>query len=192
MSDTEEDIAVLKPHVDHGWFTRFADKQGWKLRHTYVPSTESPFFEEVWSTADESSAIHYVDDPRFACRFLWVRGAELRSILLAASRKLGFYDDDQLVEDAAEAEEAEEAVHAILRMGVGLRACRPDALEVYVAYLKHRDPLVRKAAIQAIAYHHWPEAQKLLAEVVAHDADPEVRGFAAPILETSRQRHGEP
>lgn len=191
MSDVEEDFAVLKGHVDHGRFTRFAGTQGWKLQHTFPQTPAEPFFEEVWSTPDESNAIHYVDDPRFTCRLLRIRGPELRSILLEVSRKLGFYDDDELVTDAAGAEEQEEAVHAILRMGVGLRSFRPDALEVYAAYLQHTDPTVRMAAIQGIAYHHWPEAQRLLADVVASDPDQEVSDFAAPILETSRRKHGD-
>jgi hypothetical protein len=111
--------------------------------------------------------------------------------LLEVSRKLGFYDDDELVIDAARAEEQEEAVHAILRMGVGLRSFRSDAFEVYAAYVQHTDPTVRMAAVQAIAYHHWPEAQRLLAGVVTRDPDQEVRDFAVPILETSRRKRGD-
>jgi hypothetical protein len=191
MIDLEEDFAVLKGHVDHGRFTRFAEGQGWNLQHTFPQSSADPFFEEVWSTADKTNAIHYVDDPRFTCRFLRIRGPELRSILLEVSRKLGFYDDDELVLDAAGAEEQEEAVHAILRLGVGLRTFRPDAFKVYTDYLQHSDPMVRMATIQAIAYHHWPEAQKLLAGVVVDDPDQAVRDFTKPILETSRRKHGD-
>jgi hypothetical protein len=191
MSDADEEYAVLDDHVDHDRFSRFARAQGWTLQQTFPQTAAEPFFEEVWSTADENNAVHYVDDPRFACRFLRVRGPELRTILLEVARKLGFYDDDELVIDAAKAQEQDEAVHAILRMGVGLPLFRPDALDVYASYARRPDPLVRTAAVQAIAYHHWPDSQQVLADVAAHDEDPKVRDFATRILETSRQKHGD-
>lgn len=194
MSDTNEDFAILKDHVDHEWFTGFAEKQGWKLQHTFPPSAAEPFFKEVWSTPDEKNAIHYVEDSRFLSRFLRVRGPELRNILFQVARKLGFYDVDELVDNAADAEENDEAIQAVLRMGVGLVKSRPDAMRTYAAYLQHDNPdnpKVRMAAIQSIAYHHWPEAQKLLADAARADPDQKVREFAGPIYETSRRMHGD-
>ena len=82
-------------------------------------------------------------------------------------------------------------VHAVLRMGVGVKAFRPDALETYTARLGHPDPTVRMATVQALAYHHWREAQQLLAAAAKSDSDAEVRAFASPIYETSRRKHGE-
>ena len=190
MSEEVQKYLILKEYIDLDWFAEFAARQSWKRKNTYQPTKEAPFFEEIWSTADERTAIHFVDEPRYLCRFLRVRGADIRRTLFLI-RELGFYGDEELIENAAAAEDPEEARGAILRMGVGLLTPSLDALEVYEQYLRRPEPELRKMTIQAIGYHMWTEAHGLLARTATEDSDSAVRAFAALVLEHSRQPHGE-
>ena len=111
-------------------------------------------------------------------------------VLRELARTLSFYDDEELIEDASTVETLEEGIRSILRIGVAFRNYDPRALHTYRAYLQHAIPDMRRAAIKAIGYHHWPEAQQLLSEVAANDTDPNVREFADLALATSRNKHG--
>jgi len=189
--DDRKAYVVLDEDVDHDELVRFAQKQGWVKHHTYPVADDNPCFEEVWSTPDKSNGIHYIDDPRFAARFLTVEGRDLRAILFEVARHLRFLGDEELVYNANDANTIDEAVTAILRMGVGFPTYDEKAFKILSAAIKSEHRPMREAAIQAIAYHHWPEAQSLLAEVVRSDPDETVKAFAKPILETSRRLRGE-
>jgi hypothetical protein len=190
MSEQLQEYAILEDDVDHDRFVKFAQKQGLVRHHTNAIQGDNEYFEDVWTTPDHHTAIHYVDDPRYEVRFLWIRGEKLRELLHEASKYLAFYDDDELLEDTAHVVTLGDGMRAIYRVGIGFPTYHPGAYQVFAAYLQHTHPQMRKAALKAIAYHLWPESQPLLAEVVNMDSDLEVREYAQPILEGLRQKYG--
>jgi hypothetical protein len=190
MSKPSEDYVVLRDTADHDGFVRLAKGQNWVPYRTYPRTDELSVFEDVWTTADQKTAIHFVDDPSYGVQFIRVRGDKVSEILRELARTLSFYDDEELIEDASSVETLEEGIRSILHVGVGFRNHNARALHTYRAYLQHADPDMRRAAIKAIGYHHWTEAQELLSETVANDMDPNVREFAKLVLDTSRKKHG--
>jgi hypothetical protein len=191
MSATAQEYAILEDDVDHDRFVRFAQKQGLVRHHTNLIERDNPYFEDVWIAQDHKTAIHYVDDPRYEARFLWIRGEKLRELLHEASKYLAFYDDEELLENTVRALTLGDGIRAVYRVGIGFPTYHLGAHRVFAAYLQHAHPELRRAALKAIAYHLWPESQSLLVEVANTDADPEVREYARPILEGSRQKYGD-
>jgi len=190
MSTAPEEYVVLRETTDHAAFVRLAQRQGWVAYRTYPRDDDASVFEDVWTTPDQRTAIHFVDDPSYGARLIRVRGDQVPEVLRVLARTLSFLDDDEMIEDASTVETLEEGIRSILRVGIGFPRHDPRALHTYRAYLQHAHSEMRRAAIKAIAYHHWPEAQELLAEAAVGDPDPQVRAFAAQVLETSKQRHG--
>jgi hypothetical protein len=190
MSPSPQVYAILEDDVDHDRFVKFAKKQGLIPHHTNPLDGHNAYFEDVWATADQRTAIHYVDDPRYEARFLWIRGERLRELLHEASKYLAFFDDEELLDDAGKVVTLGNGMRAIYRIGIGFPEYHPGAYQVFAAYLQHTHPEMRKAAVKAIAYHLWPESQALLADEVSTEVDPEVRAYATDILEGSRQKHG--
>jgi hypothetical protein len=191
MSTPMQAYAILEDDVDHAKFAKFAQKQGLVQHHTNPIDGTNAYFEDVWTTSDQKTAVHYVDDPRYELRFLWVRGAKLREILHEASKHLAFYDDEELLEDAGQVVTLGEGMRAVYRVGVGFPSYHPGAYQVFAAYLQHANPEMRRAALRSIAYHLWPESQPLLAQSANTDSDADVRDYARTLLDGSRQKHGD-
>ncbi len=189
MNTPPQKYAILEDDVDHKKFVRFVQKQGSLQHRTYPIEEDNLYFEDVWTTADGRTAISYVDDPRYEVRFLWVRGEKLRELLHEASKYLAFYDDEELLEDTARVVTVGDGMRAVYRVGVNFPKYHPGPYQVFAAYLRHAHPMMRTAALKAIAYHLWPETEPLLADVVDADSDPEVRDYARKLLEGLREKY---
>lgn len=190
MSPISEDYVVLRDTADHDGFVRLAKGQNWVPYRTYPRVDEQSVFEDVWTTADQKTVVHFVDVPSYGIQLVRVRGDKVDEVLRELARTLSFYDDEELIEDASSVETLEEGIRSILRVGVGFRNHDARVQHTYRAYLQHANPDMRRAAIKAIGYHHWLEVQELLSETVANDTDPDVRDFAKLMLDTSRKIHG--
>ena len=107
---------------------------------------------------------------------------KIKKILHDLCCRLPAYEPEELLENAAEAEDHDEAVEAVLKVAAAFPRFDSGALRVFITYLKSPYPTIRKATLQAIAYRLWPETSPLLETVVQEDPDEDVRDFARTIL----------
>lgn len=182
MSQFGGETLVLHEDIDHDYFVRVAEGQGWLKYKTYPGDGKKERFEEVWTTEDKANAIHFIDDPISGTRFLWVRGPHIRELLFEVYRRLPAYEPEELIQMAAEVREPNEVVDTLFRIAVAFPNFEPRAFRVFETYLTHPTPLIREATVQAIAYRLWSEGIKLLEKVVQEDPDEGVRQFAQSIL----------
>jgi hypothetical protein len=178
----EGEVMVLEEDIFHSDFVKFALEQGWIKEATQLGDEERVSFQEIWRTPDMKNIINYVDDPLTITRYLWIRGPKLKRLLFELCCRLPAYEPEEILQKAAEAEDHDEAVAAVLRVAAGFPRFEPDALHIFEAYLDSPSPALRKATIQAIAYRLWSETYPLLKKVSQEDTDEDVRRFAKSIL----------
>ena len=188
MNKFEERILVLEEDIDHDEFVRVANKLGWVNQKTHQGDGIKNAFQDIWSTPDKTKAIYFIDDPLTGTHFLCVRGSYLRELLFEIYGRFPAYEQEELFQMAAEAEEHDEAVQAVLRIAVGFPNYDPRAVKVFEAYLTAPSPLLRKATIQAIAYRMWDENIKLLEKTAREDSDESVKQFAQRALDEFKQQ----
>jgi hypothetical protein len=182
MSSFEE-ILILQEHITYDYFLSVVEENLNLIRYkTYPSSEERAIFEDVWITPDKANAVHFLDDEYMGCRHLWVRGPQTPEIMSKVYGLLPFYDSEDLIEALSEADDHNEAVSAMLKVGVGFLTFDSQAFRAFEVCLDHPSALLRRATIQSIAYRLWPECQTLLEKVVKHDSDEKIREFAQRIL----------
>lgn len=185
MTEESGIYLVLENHVGYQDFVDVAKLKGWEKYKSYPGDGKLKSFEEVWTTTDKATAIHYIDDPVTLTRHLWVRGRQVDEVLFQL-RGLPCYEADELLQAAVEAEGHDEMIHSLFRLAVAFPKHDPDAYRIFSAYLTHPDAMLRKAAIQAIGYRMWPEARGLLEDLVLTEPVKELRQFAQAVLDETK------
>lgn len=178
----EGEFFVLHENIDHDYFVRVAEDQGWIKRKIHEGDGEREAFQEIWTTEDNANTINFVNDPITGTRYLWVRGSRLNEILFEICRSFPAYEPEELIQMVIEAEEHNKAVDALFRLAVAFPNFDPTVFQIFETYLTHSSPVMREATIQAIAYRFWSESIPLLERVVQEDSDENVRQFAQNIL----------
>jgi hypothetical protein len=185
QNSQEGEILVLQEHVNHHDFVRVAEERLDLLQYkTHQGDGEKKSFEDVWITSDQANAVHYLDNPLMNCRYLWIRSPQTPDLLSKIYGLLPYYDSEDLLESLADADNHNEAVDAVLRLGVGFTNFDPHAFEAFETCLEHPSASLRRATIQAIAYRSWSECEPLLERVIQTDTDEKVRQFAQKILDS--------
>lgn len=183
MDQTQGEYLVLYSDLGREDFVRVAEGRGWIKEKTREGDGDKVSYQEIWTTPDRTGVVNYVDDPLSGTRFLWLHGAGMDQILREIAARLPCYDQEDLLDLAAQPEDHDEAVQAVMRIAVGFPRFDPRALRVFEIYLQHPSPLLRRATIQAIAYRRWPEGLPLLEKVAQEDPDEAVRAFARRVLD---------
>lgn len=182
MSQIQGEFLVLEEHITHEYFVSVAKGQSWIKQETIQGDGEKKAFQEIWKTADLANTINYVDDPLTLTHFVWIRGADIRQLLLEICRRLPAYEPEELLEKASEAKTINEGVEAVLRLAVAFPHFDPDVSEIFKKFLDAKNANLRKATIQAMAYRFWDESIPLLVDVSMTDSDQEVQEFARTVL----------
>ncbi|MGW3073487.1 HEAT repeat domain-containing protein [Kitasatospora sp. NPDC001132] len=181
---------ILHDSVDNAEIRAFAEADGWTYEGDIArdPETQA-HYEAKWSLPGGLSA-HYVADEFVDARYMVVAGDDRARVQEASARleaALDFWSVDDLETNFDVCVYPIEQARSVLLLGAGSpkRAVGSVVMRVLEA-VRHKDPRVRRAAVQAMVYSEWPEYREPLADVVAHDADPEVvreAGIALRLLE---------
>ncbi len=188
MNGVEGSVLVLEEYIGYEDFLRVATEKGWIKYKTYEGDGETTTFEEVWTTTERDSAIHYIKDHVVITEFIWIRGTKVEELQFEIARRLPSYPDDELIEMAVNAEDHDAAVDAIFKIAVGFPRFDANAMQVFEVYLTSSDTILRKATVQAIAYRLWTESLPLLEKVAQEDSDSDVRQFAQTILNQAQNQ----
>ncbi|AGP41493.1 hypothetical protein SCE1572_47625 [Sorangium cellulosum So0157-2] len=181
---------LLGPRTSHADFERFAKAQGWVL-HEDRPSKgpKSPY-EQIWVTSDQSTAIHYMDDPTPKERFLIVYGRHTGDVAFDVGANLDIETSDDVMDRAVIASTDAERVNVAWQIGVVAKAYDETALDILKSLYDGADDVVRHAVINAVGYRGWPEAMSFLEDVAKDDPSPELRENARAIVEAWREERG--
>ncbi len=185
---SEEEFSVLNPIVKREDFERVASELGLVRDHVRSGDGQKEPYEQVWANEEQSTAVHYVEDPISGTHYLWVRGEDTPELIVDLRNRLLSFDPEELIELAHEAKTHDDRVKAVFRLAVTFPRFEPDVFDVFEAYVTHKpDPLLRRATLNAIAYCGWPESIPLLERVAKEDEDEQVRQTAQRLLPALRQ-----
>lgn len=185
MSKQKEEraILVLYPHLTRADVERVAAELG-LVRHSVRPGDGvRQAYEQVWATDDRATAVNYLEDPLVSLSYLSIRGADRDKLASKFARKMETYDPEWALELAAGAVKPETQLEAISRLAVIFPSHDPAAFEVFKAYATAApNPVLREAAVNAMAYRAWPEFLPLLEQIAREDPSDNVRMRANEIL----------
>jgi hypothetical protein len=140
-------------------------------------------YEQVWATADRTSAINYLEDPISGLHYLSIRGTLASRLVTKLAKRLDVYDEEDLLEHAATATTLEEQVRALNQVAIGFVDYHPAAMELLEGYATSAPlPQLRAAAVNAMGFRAWPQFRPVLEQVAAQDPDEGVRRRAASML----------
>ncbi|MGC4067427.1 MAG: hypothetical protein QM784_22830 [Polyangiaceae bacterium] len=178
----EEVFRVLEPDVTREDFHRAAQDMGFSLVNTWPSRNSSEAYEEVWSVPDRTQAIHYLEDPISGTNYLRIRGPNTEKLLFELRRVPYFYPEE-LLEEAAEADNHDDQVKAAFRLTVTFPQFEPNVYKLLEAYAtQDADALLRQATLNAIAYRCWPQFSALFEDLSRNDPDERVRETAKRLL----------
>jgi hypothetical protein len=160
-----------------------ASSFGLTRRHVWEGDGEKKPYEEVWASADERTAVHYLEDPLTGVTFVRVRGAGKRTLLSDLATQVDLLGPEDAIDAAVEAETHNDRVRAVFRVAVVHPRFSSEVAEIFQAYAtEESDPLLRRATLNAMGYRCWPECAELVAHVAESDSDPQVRETARQLI----------
>jgi hypothetical protein len=163
---------------------RIAIALGWVLVNRIEPNERQPF-EEIWSTPDGRTILHYVEDFILNLRFVAIQGenreateSQLRYALVDA------YERAEVLQIAEHATTREESMRAITLVAASASdEPDPEFVKHFRATFAHDEVDVRRLAIFAVAYTGgWPELLESLEHMSSSDPEPEIRDLARRML----------
>ncbi|MFE7559783.1 HEAT repeat domain-containing protein [Kitasatospora sp. NPDC057500] len=184
---------ILRDSVDNAGIRAFAGAEGWTYRGDIErdPANHA-FYEAKWSLPGGLSA-HFVADEFIDARYLVVSGddgARVREVSARVEAALDVWSVEDLETEFDVCVYPFEQARSVLLLGAGSPERAVDSVVMRVLEaLRHKDPRVRRAAVQAMVYAEWPEYRQPLAELAAHEADPEVLREAEIALRVLAERH---
>ena len=181
-------IMVLHEDIDHDYFVRVLEEENFtRIKEVQGDGKFKPYYD-AWMTPDKKNSIYFIKDVITGGPYLWIEGNYNYNLMCNLCGWFPFYQEDSMIREAVEAEEHDEAVNAILRVGLGFIDYDPRAVKLFEAYLTAPSPLLRKATVQALAYRMWDENIKLLEKTAREDSDESVKQFAQRALDEFKQQ----
>lgn len=185
---------ILRDSVDNAEIRAFAEADGWTYEGDVPRDPENhAFYEAKWSLPGGLSA-HYVADEFIDARYLVVAGDDGVRVHEASTRlesALDVWSVDDLETNFDVSVYPVEQARSVLLLGAGSPKRAVDTVVMRILeVVRHKDPRVRRAVVQAMVYSEWPEYREPLADMVAHDADPEVVREAEIALRLMEEQHG--
>lgn len=164
--------------------------KSWYLHDFILPKTEEEVYEQIWLTEDESTSIHYIEDPLIDIRYLFIHGSKQVEVINAISSYLDLFQRGEIFEMIHKAASTEEYIQAIYHLGVTANHdYDKEIFELFKAVFAHSEPKVRNAAILATSYVGWKEFEEPLKNLSDSDPEKEVQEFAKFTLQSLRTRN---
>lgn len=178
---------VLHPSVERGKFEQLAREIGLVQHKVWEGDGKTQAYDQVWVSEDQANAVHYVEDPFTGTKFVNMIGARSRS-LLHWLEALPHFTREELIELAEAPSTHDEKVDVLHRLAVATPEYDPEVFSIFDRATRLPDaPLLREAAVNALAYHAWPELAPLLERLIDSDPDEKVRARAARLLAQLRK-----
>lgn len=182
-------MAVLQSYrvVESGVTRELLDEtlreMGLQRRNPWDGADPSEHYEEVWSNADGTTVINYVEDSFSGQRYVRIRENSDGKVLEDFTRRLATYWPGELLEDVYSDLPRAQMIDVLFRIAITFSDFDPDAATALAdKALGDDDPNVRAAAVQAIALRAWPEMRPIVKQI-AEGPPSGVRDVAAGVLE---------
>ncbi|BAZ12419.1 hypothetical protein NIES4071_42500 [Calothrix sp. NIES-4071] len=170
---------VLKESVKNDDISRLAWQQNWEL-DDISPRTEKTPLTKIWTTPDEQTGIHYIEDFYINARYILIRGKNQEEIAEKIRASLATYSIYELQEKLEKVTEKKECIGVILRLSAAsTQDYEPKIFHDLKTMMYDSDADVRKAAIFSTTYLGWQEFREPLEELKNNDPDASVQKFAA-------------
>jgi hypothetical protein len=152
-----------------------------------IPPSESHPGQSIYATRERTGFLFLVEDGRLGAVYLTAQGEHPDRDLEAIRALLPCYGTGELEADVSDCED-----EAALARGLGLLVLsisgEPSDQQVHILRrsLVHSSPVVRCAALVALAYVPWPALADDVAALAADDDEPVVRLHAQQLLAALR------
>lgn len=177
---------VLKDYVRKEDLEQVARAERWILRKETLAQERKPY-QRLWITFDLRTGICYAEDDLIRVRYIEVRSTELADAVSRLTRLVDVFNAAEILGLATMAANSAHLVDAVHKAAVAApKEPEPRLLQIFQAAMRHPDPAVRIAAIEAVAYAGWQELAEPLA---AMEADPQTGRQAAVMLQAMRTHH---
>lgn len=140
--------------------------------------------EVIYSTPDEETYIHYIEDFKLGLNYLVVVGRNPDLVVEEIRSLLPTYDKPEILDMVKTAKSRDEKMRALYYLAlITAEQYDPDIYKIFVNGLADPDPEIRGATVLAIAYVGWPELLKSVKHTAMTDDDEIVRQDAALLSE---------
>jgi hypothetical protein len=145
-------------------------------------------------SADEESAVHYVEDSRANVRYFSTRGRNAEEFEERLREALPVWERDELLKhalfllmDGSDGDRQRVAFEVVADMG---QEYDPASAGVLQTFLEMNDPSIRLAGARAFRTLPWPIFRPT-ARKLAADADPEIAALGKGMLARIEELHGD-
>jgi hypothetical protein len=153
----------------------------WAQVQAVVDDAGKPIFKR-WS-ADAATSVHYICDGNVRVDYILVAGDGADATARQINRQLNSWSSKDIKAYAEWASAREDLVIVLHLIGlIGSDSFDPDLYRHLERGAAHQDPAVRRAAMLAASYLHWPEVAAMAHGVAANDPEHDVRVAASALL----------
>lgn len=188
MSEIPKARLILADSMTREEFRAIARGHDWILHQVY--DTPGSNYEEVWTNADQTAALHYVEDSEISGEhFLLVRSDSVHAYATAIARVFRTVSLDELYKTVVYGENVDERIRALTRLGVVAFDVTKDVRVAWETGLFHADERVRLATIRAMSFNGLPALIPLLEEAALEDPSDDVRALAQRLIDSIQRHH---
>lgn len=173
---------ALKGDVSREDVENLAWDLDWLLAEMADPSGDRPY-EDVWATADERTAIHYIEDPVLELSYLVVEGGDVDAVVDQIRGAVGTYTPQEALEALRMASSRDEKIEAIYLLAIASGNEDNEVLTALSKAAEDKDADVRHSVVVATGYLGWRQLRVLLERMRDGDQTQSVRDDAALMLE---------
>jgi hypothetical protein len=141
--------------------------------------------EDIFQPRGMDVTVHFVEDFIAEVQYIVIKGEdldEMETVASAITDTVPVYTADEILALCAQAQTLEERLRALRLAGVAAPGeHNPQFFSVFAASMVAPEPVVRRAAIDMVAYAGWPELRELLTQRLT-DPDEDVRQYAGYML----------
>lgn len=180
-------VFLLGERTPHAEFERVARGYGWVVHEDRPAGAANLPYEQIWVTTDRGTAIHYLDDPTPAERFLVVYGPDAGDVAFDLGMSCDITTSEDVLDHARQASTDAERATLAWRLAVVSKLFDADAMAWLTDAYRNGSELVRHAVINGVGYRGWEEALPFLEEISQSDPSAELRENAAAIVAAWRK-----
>lgn len=179
----DDNIYMVLDGPTRSEFAKVAADLGFMRHNVWEPAAPREVYEEVWATPDQTRALNYVEDPVLGMPFVRIRGNNLYKLAGDVTRKLSVFSPEELIERAYREKDHNEQVNNLYRLAITFPKYDQAVFEIFEGFATRApNPLLRRAALDAMTYRGWPEFRPVLERVSREDGVEEVRRHANELL----------
>ena len=182
---------IIKPHVKKGIFlNRFLDND-WMLWGENPRSDVAPY-EVVWTSEDELSSIHYIEDHMVNIRYLQIKSEKVDAITDFVQTLFPdeLYRSNQIFQMVDKAESPKVQARGLAYLAVSAPSEFDQSYyDLFDQALQSPDIDLRLATLLVLSYVEWAPIKRLVREVSLKDQDKQVREAASTILKSYDEVH---